>query len=105
MRLFTKTKKKIKTLAPDKQERANKLLEKIIFMDAQLSELQEVIEEKGWTEEYQNGANQFGIKKSTEGDVYNTLIKNYTTAMKNLNDMLPEGGDEQDELEQFLAKA
>jgi hypothetical protein len=99
---FSKTKKQIEQLPPQKKERAVRLLSKIVFMDAELEKLQKILQEKGWAEKYQNGANQYGLKKSTEGDIYNTLIKNYITAMKNLNDMLPEDSEELDDLDKFM---
>ena len=101
MKDFSEIREKIAGMAPGKQVLATKLLSKVEFMDAQLEELQNKIEKKGWSEKYQNGANQFGIKKSTEGDVYNTLIKNYTTALRNLNDMIPDEEDEVDALAEF----
>lgn len=86
---FKKTKEKLKELTGSKKERATALFKKIEFMDAELQKLQAILKEKGWVETYQNGNNQFGMKKSSESDVYNTLIKNYTSAMKQLDDMLP----------------
>lgn len=87
---FKKTKAKIKELTGSKKERAEAIFKKVEFMDAELMKLQEVLKEKGWVESYQNGSNQFGMKKSSEADVYNILIKNYTSAMKQLDEMLPE---------------
>ena len=58
-------------------------------MAASLCELREIINEKGYTEEYQNGANQKGIKKCSEVEIYNTMIKNYMSAIKQLTDLLP----------------
>lgn len=101
---FTKVKKKIKELTPEKQELAGRLLDKAIFMDGELVKLQAAIEEKGWTEEYQNGATQKGIKKSTEGDTYNTMIKNYNAVIGALYKMLPEENGTGDELEEFLGR-
>lgn len=70
------------------QTEANSLLDKIIFMEAELEKLQAEIQEKGWIEEYKNGANQYGMKKSASADVYNTLIKNYLSALDKLNNLL-----------------
>ena len=53
------------------------LVEEAAFMGASLHELRQKIAEKGYTEEYQNGANQKGVKKSAEVEIYNTMIKNY----------------------------
>ena len=99
-----KTIKLIEELPDGKRERAAKLISKLLFINEQLEKLQEIIAEKGWTETYQNGANQFGIKKSSEGEVYNSLLKNFCTTMRCLNDMLPETEGGGDELEEWLGK-
>ncbi|MBR3361212.1 MAG: hypothetical protein IKG39_07725 [Lachnospiraceae bacterium] len=99
---FKKTKKLIEELPEGKRERAAKLVIKLEFMNGELEKLQKSLAEKGWTEHYQNGANQSGIKKSSEGEVYNSLIKNFTQTMRCLNDMLPDSEDAKDELEKWL---
>ena len=38
-----------------------------------------------------NGSNQWGTKVSTEASVYNTMIKNYTSIIKQLCELLPDG--------------
>ena len=65
------------------------LLREAAFMAASLYELRQIINEKGYTEAYQNGANQKGIKKSSEVEIYNTMFKNYSAIMKQLTDLLP----------------
>jgi len=65
------------------------LIKKAAFMSVTLDDLQDAINEKGVIEEYHNGANQTGFKKSVEVDVYNTMIKNYHAIMKQLIDLLP----------------
>ena len=95
---FCNTSKEITKLPGGKRERAQRLLEKAIFMEAQLQALQEILKTKGWTEEYQNGENQRGVKKSSEADVYNTLMKNFLAAVKQLDEMIrqampDDGGD------------
>ena len=94
----------LKKLPASKQELAQKLLDKAKFMDAELEGLQVILKEKGWVENYQNGANQFGLKKSSEGEVYNTLIKSFNTTMKQINDMLDAvvTAEEEDELMSYL---
>lgn len=102
---FSNISKAIKDLPPTKKELAQRLLSKAKFMEAELEKLQAIIETKGWTESYQNGANQYGIKKSSEGDVYNTLIKNYTTVIGKLNDLIKEEAQQStDDLMEFLKK-
>ncbi len=65
------------------------LIDEAAFMAASLYELRQIIDEKGYTEEYQNGANQKGVKKCSEVEVYNTMIKNYMATIKQLTDLLP----------------
>ncbi len=102
---FKDISKAVSDLSPAKKELAQKLLSKARFMEIELEKLQDIITEKGWTETYQNGANQHGIKKSTEGDVYNTMIKNYTTVIGKLNDIVKEDNQQtSDELMDFLKK-
>ena len=50
---------------------------------------------------YQNGANQWGKKKSAEADVYNTMIKNYTAIIKTLTDMAPPAPKKKSRLEEL----
>ena len=77
-------------LPKDSAAVSEKLIENAAFMAVSLNELQAIINEKGYTEEYHNGENQSGIKKSSEVDIYNTMIKNFNTTMKQLIDMLPD---------------
>ncbi len=77
-RLDKKTKKSV-----------DSLIDEAAFMAASLYELRQIIDEKGYTEEYQNGANQKGTKKCSEVEIYNTMIKNYMATVKQLTDLLP----------------
>ena len=83
----------IEKLPDAKKSIANGLLDKAVFMDGELFKLQKVLKEKGWVEEYQNGANQSGLKKSSEADVYNAMIKNYNATLKQIADLFPENLD------------
>jgi len=65
------------------------LIENCAFMYITLQELQEAINKKGCVEIYTNGANQSGLKKSSEIEIYNTMIKNYSSIVKQLTDLLP----------------
>lgn len=101
---FAKTKKAVGEM-PDgaKKELLTNLIRKAEFMHDELHKLQKIISEKGWVEEYQNGENQKGLKKSSEGDTYNQLIKNYATIMQKILDNLPDGKAQQgDELDEFM---
>ena len=65
------------------------VIENAAFMAVTLRELQDYLNKNGLTVEYQNGENQFGIKKSAEIDIYNTMIKNFVSTMKTITDLLP----------------
>lgn len=84
-----KLKKIFKDIEKSKYDVAEKLIVNAAFMAESLDELQEIIREKGFTEEYQNGANQYGVKKCSEVEIYNTMIKNYSSVIKQLVDLLP----------------
>lgn len=96
----------IETLPEAKKSIANGLLDKAVFMDGELFKLQKILKEKGWVEEYQNGANQSGLKKSSEADVYNAMIKNYNATLKQIADLFPEdaGSEGKDPLLAYIRK-
>ena len=91
---IAKEKKKINKLFVkiDKNKRAvvEKLIENVAFMYVTLDELKEDIKMYGVKETYMNGSNQFGFKESIESKTYNTMLKNYMNAIKQLIDLLPE---------------
>ena len=82
-------KKLINTLPDAKKSVALGLLDKAVFMDEELGKLQATLKEKGWVEKYKNGDNQFGLKKSSEAEVYNNMIKNYNSTLKQIADLFP----------------
>lgn len=67
------------------------LIRNAAFMAVSLQELQDIINANGYSDEYQNGKDQSGTKKTPEVDIYNTMIKNFNTTMKQLYEMMPEG--------------
>lgn len=85
-----KLKKIFKKIDNNKKELVADLIYQASFMSVKLSDLSEHISENGIKEEYKNGENQFGYKESVEMKMYNTIIKNYTSVIKQLTDLLPE---------------
>ena len=85
----TRLKGIFKNLDENKKRLVTPLIEKAVFMSIELDTLQEIIQEKGWTTEYQNGANQWGEKRSAEAETYIALSKNYTTVIKQLTELVP----------------
>ena len=65
------------------------LISNAAFMTVTLEDLQDEINKVGTISRYQNGANQWGTKKSPEIEVYNSLIKNHSSIIKQLSDLLP----------------
>lgn len=96
-------KKLFKDLPENKHKMAEKLIENASFMSITLDELKEDIKLYGVKETYANGKDQYGFKESIESKTYNTMVKNYMSIIKQLNDMLPEQKkiNEDDEFEQF----
>lgn len=89
--------KLFKKLPKNRLELVKRLIENAAFMSVTLQELTEIINENGVKEKYKNGNNQYGYKDSTENKTYDKMIKNYTTIIKQLNDMLPKETDTQDD--------
>lgn len=80
----------IKNIPKDKKKLVEGLIADASFMAEQLEGLREHITANGWSETYQNGANQFGKKQSVEADMYVKVQKAYAAIIKQLTDYLPE---------------
>lgn len=76
-------------LEENKRNLVTPLIEKAAFMSIELDDLQEKIEQDGWTSEYKNGENQYGTKKSPEAETYIALSKNYAAVIKQLTELVP----------------
>lgn len=106
--IIKKEKEKLTNRFKDLEEKTRKSVESLMdeaaFMAASLFELRKIINEKGYTEEYQNGENQKGTKKCSEVEIYINLSKNYMAIMRQLTDLLPKPGNknEFDEFDEFV---
>lgn len=78
------------------------LINEAAFQKVTLEETREIINRDGIIEEYQNGANQKGYKKSSAVEVYDRMIKTYTATIKQLCDLLPKDDMENSPLEELL---
>lgn len=85
---FKATKTEINKLPKSKQEIATALYNKCVFQNEEIERLQVILRENGWTEPYQNGANQSGRKKTGEADSYISLMKIFNQTVKQLNEIL-----------------
>ncbi|GLC32911.1 hypothetical protein [Clostridium omnivorum] len=86
---ITKLNRLFKDMDSKIKKSVTSLIENAAFMAVTLRELQDYLNKNGLTCEYQNGENQFGVKKSPEVEIYNTMIKNFVSTMKSLTDLLP----------------
>ena len=90
----------------NKKKLCTKLIQNAAFMSVTMEELQETINLNGVTEKYQNGANQSGIKKSAEIEIYNNFIKQYTVIIRQLTELLSksDNGDPDDGFAELMKK-
>lgn len=65
------------------------LIDRAAFITISLQDLEEQLNLTGWVEEYQNGENQYGMKKSAAADVHISLTKNLNAIMKQLLELVP----------------
>ena len=72
----------------DKLALARKLVSRAAFLAVTIDRLERDIAENGYEDEYQNGVNQSGKKKSAAAELHVTYTKNLLAVMKQLNEML-----------------
>lgn len=94
-----------KGIETTRKKNAEMIIPNAAFMAISMMELEKIINVKGYSEEYQNGANQRGVKKCSEVETYNNFAKNYLSYIKQLDDMLQKSGGQQkeDELLKFIS--
>lgn len=88
---------------PAQLKLALKEISRAAFLGVMLDRLERDITENGYSEEYMNGAKQFGIKKSAAADLHVSYTKNYLSVMKVLHKFLDRTGGvaDQDGFEGF----
>ncbi|MCA0754916.1 hypothetical protein KP806_07625 [Paenibacillus sp. N4] len=112
---YNRLRKLFKEIPRDRLDAVSSLVKNAAFMTITLEDLQESINVKGAITEYKNGENQYGTKKSPEVEVYNTMVKNHASIMRQLTDLIPEFDPtplpstlpppkKQDEFEKILAR-
>lgn len=68
---------------------ADPLIDRAAFLTVSIAELEDQINREGWTEEYQNGSSQKGVKRSAAADAHIALTKNLAAISKQLLDIVP----------------
>ena len=97
---FNSTKEAIATLENDKKELCMSLLNEIKFMNNTLYELKDNIEKNGVVTSMCQG--KYDIDRANPAlSQYNSLIKNYSSCIKQLNDLLPKEIVEEDDFDAF----
>ncbi len=88
-REFSRLKRIFKDLDKTSCRPSKALSKNAAFMAVSLEELQEIINEEGYTVEYQNGANQSGTKQSDAVKTHIAMTKNHAAIIKQLCDLVP----------------
>ena len=78
-----------KDLEPNKLQTCHALIDRAAFITVSLQDLEEMLNETGWVEYYQNGENQSGMKKAAAADVHISLTKNLNAIVKQLLELVP----------------
>lgn len=100
-----KLEKIIKNIPAEKKKLVEGLIADASFMAEQLEGLREYISEHGWSETYQNGANQHGKKTSVEAEMYVKVQKSYASIIRQLTDFISaDATPTTDELMDFISK-
>jgi hypothetical protein len=77
-----------KTAPKERLALARKLISRAAFLSVMIDEFERDITLNGYEQEYQNGENQKGMKKSAAADLHVSYSKNLFAVMKQLNEML-----------------
>lgn len=90
----------------DKRDTVDGLIQNAAFQYVMLSELSMIIKRDGYVEEYKNGANQCGLKKSAAVESYDKCLNTYSKIVGQLCNLLPEGTENTPgaELMSFIGK-
>ena len=81
-------KETIDTMENDRKVLCSSLLDELIFMQTTLDDLKKQINEKGVVTKMCQG--KYDIDRANPAlNQYNTLMKNYSSCIKQLNDLLP----------------
>ena len=76
-------------LDENKKKTCEALIDRAAFITISLQDLEKQLNETGWVETYQNGENQYGMKKAAAADVHISLTKNLNAIMKELLNLVP----------------
>lgn len=99
-------KKLLRELPEDRLKIADGMIRRAAFMQVTLEDLEEDIKTYGTVENFTQTRDIEYDRERPAVRIYNTLVKNYSNAMKQIFDMLPEqeGAKKKDQLLEFLKR-
>ena len=80
----------LESVPTDRRTAAEKLMQEAAYMTEIIADAKEEIDAHGIIEEYQNGENQFGRKKSPAVEIYDRAVNSYAKVIKQLTDLMPD---------------
>lgn len=104
---FARLKKLLAAIPPERLNAAEGIMRRAAFMQVTLEDLEADMNKKGTTEVFSQTPGIAYDRERPAARIYNTMIKNYSAACKQLLDLLPEpdrGADETDELMEFVKR-
>ncbi|MBR2752792.1 MAG: hypothetical protein IKE02_03640 [Lachnospiraceae bacterium] len=78
-------------ISADKRALVKNLIQNAAYMAVKLRELQELIDQDGLIEHYDNGGGQTGNKIGSAVQIYQKMLPSYNQVIKTLAGMLPSG--------------
>lgn len=90
-REFNRLKRLLKDVPKEKFSAAEGIVRRVSFMAITLEDLEDDINADGTVEKFRQGDGPAYDRQRPAVQMYNTTVKNYTTACKQLTDLIPEG--------------
>ena len=87
---FNRISAALESVPADKRTAAEKLMQEAAYMTEIIADARDEIDANGIIEEYQNGENQFGRKKSPAVEIYDRAVNSYAKIIKQLTDLMPD---------------
>ena len=82
-------KRVFKNLDRNKKDVVGSLIKNAAFMAVSLEELQDIINQEGYTVTYQNGESQSGTKQSDAVKTHIAMTKNHAAVIRQLCELVP----------------
>ena len=86
---LAKLKRAFKDLDKNKKINAESRMERAAFLTVCLEDLEEIINQEGYEDEYQNGETQKGTTQSNAVKTHIAMTKNHAAIIKQLTDLVP----------------